>query len=292
MPKLTVNYSKTLLNLLDSGDELPIDGIEVGPWFKPQEIAKFKGELPGWPFHFHASSLLWRQRYWPGANKRLEEYLSCTMNEWLSLHIELLPLHIFLISRRLGIHLPPPDKGRAIRQFVQAIEKASHEVTIPIILENLASLPVEKYRYAADPKVIHEVIESTDSGLLLDLAHARLAASYQDQTTENYLRQLPLDRVQQIHISGVRLVNGHLQDAHESMDEEDYKLLRWALENCEPTMITLEYFREPQVLREQILRIREVIGSRYHYQKQNIRHKYGGAINKNKLKTIINVDAE
>jgi uncharacterized protein (UPF0276 family) len=233
--------------------------VEVGPWFTPQEIVQYKNELPRWPVHFHASNLISNLRYQPGASRRLASYLSNTTNDWLSIHIELLPLHVYLISRRLGVHLPPPHIEHTIQQFIKAIDKVKGEVSTPIILENLPSLPVQKYHYAADPKIIREVIETTDCGFLLDLAHVRLAALYHGQAIENHLHQLPLDRVQQIHTSGSRLDQGCLRDAHEPMAEEDYLLLEWALEHCEPTMITLEYFREPKPLREQILRIAEII---------------------------------
>ena len=67
--------------------------------------------------------------------------------------------------------------------------------------------------------------------------------------------------MKQIQISGVRMENGHLKDVHEPMDEEDYVLLEWALEKCKPGVITLEYFRYEDSLREQIFRIGEIIAT-------------------------------
>lgn len=260
MPKLTVSYSKVLLNLIRSRANLPIDGIEVGPWFTPREIEEYESELPGWPFHFHASNLISHLRYRPGTRRRLQQYLSCTTNEWLSVHIELLPLPVYLFSARLGIHLPPPDADRALRKYLQALEKVKEEITIPIILENLPLQPVEKYFYAANPSLISDILDSSGCGFLLDLAHARLAAAYQGWTVDEYLRQLPLQQVKQIHVSGNRMVEGHLDDAHEAMGEEDYAILEWTLGNCQPTMVTLEYFREEGALQEQIWRIRDILG--------------------------------
>jgi len=58
----------------------------------------------------------------------------------------------------------------------------------------------------------------------------------------NYLEKLPLDCVRQIHISGPRLWNGVLWDAHETLQANDYDLLAWALARCDLEVVTLEYF--------------------------------------------------
>ena len=95
---------------------------------------------------------------------------------------------------------------------------------------------------------------------LLDLAHARLAAAFRGQAVEEYVAALPLERVRQIHVSGIRRRNGRWYDAHESLQEEDYRLLEWALDRCDPAMVTLEYFRQDAPLRDQIGCLAEIVG--------------------------------
>ena len=131
-------------------------------------------------------------------------------------------------------------------------------VDVPIILENLSSLPEKKYAYAANPEIITKIINISGSGLLLDIPHAQVAASHQGKDVRNYFEKLPLDRTIQVHVSGTRLKNGFLQDAHESMQTEDYALLSWVLVRCKPQTVTLEYFRETDVLREQLWCLREI----------------------------------
>jgi uncharacterized protein (UPF0276 family) len=259
MPRLTVNYSQALQGMVLAGEQLPMDGVEVGPWFSVEEIERARQRLPGWLFHLHMGSLISRVRYRPGTIKRLKRYLSCTENEWLSAHIELLPLARFLLGSRLGIYLARPDVGQAVERFVRTLERVTAATGMPMVLENLSSLPASEYAYAAEPAILSEVLEASDSGLLLDLAHARLAAAYRGQAPEAYVSALPLDRVRQIHVSGIRMRNGRWYDAHESLQEEDYRLLAWALERCDPVMVTLEYFRQEAPLREQIGRLGEVL---------------------------------
>jgi uncharacterized protein (UPF0276 family) len=258
VPQLTVNYSDALVKLIRSGDA-PIDGIEVGPWFTPKKIRRFQQELPEWPFHFHASSFISRSRYLPGTLNRLREYHSCTQNQWISVHIELLPLHVYLLGSRFGLHPNPPDFEHSKRKFVHLLERLKGFDGLPIILENLSSLPDEKYHYQAGPDIITEIMETTDSGLLLDISHARLAASFQGRHVRSYLEKLPLERMMQIHVSGIRKQFGRLRDAHESLQEEDYTLLKWVLGKCQPRVITLEYFRDQEPLRKQLSALREII---------------------------------
>jgi len=259
MPQLTVNYSSNLVELLKAGDVI-IDGIEVGPWFSPNAIREYQQDLPGVPFYYHAGSLVSKIKIKEkSVVRRLEEYLSCTQSPWLSFHIELLPLHVFLMSKYFGIQLTPPDAEQSTRQFIEILGRIKKTVRIPILLENLPSLPFEKYNYAASPEIVEEIVNLTDTGLLLDIAHARVAAAMRKQDVRSYIERFPLAKLKQIHISGVRAKNGSIYDAHESLGEEDYQLLKWVLEKSEPQVVTLEYFRDKEALREQLLHLQEII---------------------------------
>ena len=62
-----------------------------------------------------------------------------------------------------------------------------------------------------------------------------------------------------MHISGPRLRDGTLADAHEPLLEEDYLLLEYVLRHTRPQALTLEYHREEAALREQLSRLRVVL---------------------------------
>lgn len=275
-PRLTVNYSQSLCDLVHAaggaspGEGAPLvdgaplcDGVEVGPWFSVEQIEAYRRRLPGLPFHLHMGSLAARLRWKPGTMARLQRHLACTDNDWLSFHVELLPWPLYLVARRLGIHLPPPGADRAAGRFVRAVKRIRAAVGLPVLVENLASLPEPAYHYAADPALLGRVLAQADCGLLLDVAHARLAAIYRGQPAEAYLAALPLERVRQVHVSGIRRgrrrrYGGGWYDAHESLQEEDYRLVAWVLERCRPEVVTLEYFREAEPLRAQLLRLRAI----------------------------------
>ena len=134
-------------------------------------------------------------------------------------------------------------------------------IPVPLILENLDYCPGGAYEHICEPDFIAAVLNETDAGLLLDLAHARVSAARLGLPIEDYLGQLPLERVRQLHISGPRSRDGVLFDAHESLLDEDYALLEWVLRRTQPLALTLEYNREEAGLREQLIRLRGVLGA-------------------------------
>jgi uncharacterized protein (UPF0276 family) len=260
MTLLTVDYSRALVDLLLI-EGLTLDGIEVGPWYTPEKITGFRQTLPGFPFYFHAGSLSSRLNRNKKELNKLQLYLECTQSPWVSFHIELLPLYIYIFGYYFGIYLSPPESGKAKRQFITLVNKIKEKLGLQIILENLPSLPLKKYNYAADPEIITEIVEQTASAFLLDIAHARIAATTQNLPVTTYIEKLPLDKTEQIHASGVRKENGRLRDAHETMSPEDFQLLEWILGKCNPTIVTLEYYRNKRSLREQILSLQGIINN-------------------------------
>lgn len=256
--QLTTNLSNALIDLIRSG-EAPIDAIEIGPWLSAREIQSYERQLSGWVFHFHAGSLISRVRWIPGSMRRLNRYLSCTESLWVSVHMESLPWHLFWLGSRFGLYVTRPGSREQTTRFAQDIGQLSRRVELPVILENLPSLPADKFAFVADPICVTEVLESTNCSFLLDIAHARVAAANQGREILEYLCQLPLERVVQIHVSGPRPRNGFLCDAHEPLQEADYAILEWVLERTSPQVVTLEYFRERGLLREQLVRLRKTL---------------------------------
>lgn len=258
MISLTATYSESLGELLNSSDP-PIDGIEIGPWYSVRDVERIQKQFSEWPFQFHAGSVITRWMLWPGARRKLSRYLDVAHGKWISVHLELMPWYVYLLSAHVGLHLNPPPPDKAVDHFLASFERFSRSVDLPILLENLTSLPVEKYTYAADPGLIRQVIEKTGAGMVLDMAHARIAASFQNTEIKAYLASLPLERVTQIHVSGIGKEDGVLYDGHEALEEIDYELLAWALDRTQPRVVTLEYFRGKVRLQEQLQRLRSML---------------------------------
>jgi len=128
-----------------------------------------------------------------------------------------------------------------------------------VILENTDPLPFDGYDFEVQTERITRVLEGADCGFLLDIGHARVSAAALRVDVVDYLSDLPLHRVVQVHVSGPRMRDGRLVDAHESLQETDYALLDFVLERTRPQVVTLEYIRKREALQEQLCRLRGIL---------------------------------
>ena len=260
MIQLTTDLSNPLLELLRD-NQAPIDAVEVGSWFSVEQIGDYRKTLPQFPFHFHGGDLIERVGLIPGTNSRIAAYLHCTQSPWASMHITMwLPGMIWLMSRR-GWRMPLPNPERATQRFIQKVRRLARSIHVPVILENIEPLPFDGYDFEVQTERIKKVIEETNCGFLLDIGHARVSAARLGADIHDYLRGLPLNRVVQVHVSGPRMRDGHLVDAHEPLQEVDYTLLDFVLEQTQPQVVTLEYIRERESLREQLFRLRGILNT-------------------------------
>jgi uncharacterized protein (UPF0276 family) len=249
--QLTTNLSEALLELLCNG-EVSIDGVEVGPWFSVRQIHDYRQSLPEVPFYFHGADLIVKVGLIPGAVSRIAAYQDSTQSPWVSMHITMwLPGMMWLMLRR-GWRMPLPNAERATRRFIRQVKRLGREIGVPVTLENTEPLPFEGYDFEVRTERITEVVEKTGCGLVLDIGHARVSAAVLGTGVRDYVRGLPLARVVQVHVSGPRMQGGRLVDVHEALQEIDYELLDFVLERTQPSVVTLEYIREREALREQL----------------------------------------
>jgi uncharacterized protein (UPF0276 family) len=259
MIQLTCDLSTPLLGLISDG-QAPIHGVEVGSWFSVRELRAYRRMLPDLPFYFHGGDLIERVGVIPGATSRIAAYVRCTGSPWVSMHLAMwLPGTVWLMLRR-GWRMPLPDTRRAVRRLVRQVKRLTACSRVSVFLENVEPLPFQGYEFEVQPPLIADVLQEADCGFVLDISHARVAASALSLDVRGYLQSLPLERVQQVHVSGPRLRNGRLVDVHESLQEVDYELLDFVLARTQPQVVTLEYIRERQALREQLVRLRGMLG--------------------------------
>jgi uncharacterized protein (UPF0276 family) len=253
VPHLAATCSPYLINLLGE-KEYSLDAVELTPWQSVSSLPSLLPELANYTLYFHGSNLTDRLRFLPGARSQLSEMLRLTQARWFSTHISLLPPGWLWLSQRFNIHLPLPPVKTLLAGFLKNVERLKREQPgIPLLLENMPVEPNGVDKSLKSPAVIREVLERTDCGFLLDLPHARIAAEAFCMETTEYLLQLPLDRVVEIHTSGPgRGKDGALMDQHCRMQPEDYQLLRWAMAHTPAQLVTLEYYKDRAGLEEQI----------------------------------------
>jgi sugar phosphate isomerase/epimerase len=117
-----------------------------------------------------------------------------------------------------------------------------------VIAENIPlGNPEEGFAPAcAEPAAIRRVLDAAGCGFLLDLSHARLTARVLGVDEREYISRLPVDRIRELHLTGIQPVDGRLRD-HMHLSDEDWSQTQWALDRIrrgdwgKPTIVALEY---------------------------------------------------
>jgi uncharacterized protein (UPF0276 family) len=239
--QLTASLAGALVDLIRANDGL-VDAAEFSSHYSLEEVRDYRRALPELPFHFHSSTLIQQVGQGPGIMDEIHAYLALTESPWFSAHI--------IASD------PDAAPDTVIPWLVQQVRRLEVALEMPVILENMPGQAWDGGLFVAEPKLITQVIEETGCRLLLDTAHARIAAARLHMDVHDYLARLPLSQTAQIHVCGPRLQDGVLFDAHEALQEEDYTLLDWVLARADPQVLTLEYWQERDPLRKQLYRLR------------------------------------
>lgn len=282
-PLLGANGTEAMQALLAQGDGALVDYLKVGPFMGCEAIAALAARHP---LMLHLDDTLSGPRP-PSAEMiaRLNGWIQLTGTPWTSEHIGFgvpdVDLDSALITQPASALLP---RQTALAHIVRNTRALGERLQTPLLLENIPFSPNLAHVHVCEPDFVSEVLARSGCDLLLDLAHARVSASVLGLDAHTYLEALPLERTAEIHLSGPRRLcevdarrqrlvrenarsvahlvafgEEHLIDAHETLQEEDYDLLAWVLARTRPRAISLEYYREPLALREQLLRLGEML---------------------------------
>ena len=117
-----------------------------------------------------------------------------------------------------------------------------------VIVENVVPDASHPHLLAA-PEVLQRILEETGCGFLFDISHARLAAVQLGLEARAYIAMLPLDKIRELHVTGIQRFEGHWVDLlrgvkdpiwnlermtgrmidHLPMTETDWTFYRWAM---------------------------------------------------------------
>lgn len=231
--RFAVNYSVPLENLIQTG-QLSIDLIKCPEWpniiyfgqrlsdcYTHNEIALGNGSLKKLNF------------------ENIKACLELTQTPHLNCH---------LWGSLLSFTNSPQDRQLQLDAWMRGIEiLRSNLPGYEIICENLPSeshMPVwDISRY---PDLLAEFMLKSDAGLLLDLSHARITAMNYGMDYQAYVAALPTDRLEELHVTGIKNYSSSPQD-HFEMQDTDWEPTIWAAEQIRskawktPRIVAFEY---------------------------------------------------
>lgn len=161
---------------------------------------------------------------------KLSDVVSVARPAWFSDHI--------CFTRSGGVkigHLAPvPFTDEALGVFVRNIEKVKKRIDLPLILENITYNIEYPWNEMSEGEFIRRLLEETDCGLLLDVANLYINSVNLEFDWREYLDELPMDRVVQLHCVGAHRGHDRLIDAHaDATDDDIWNVFREVSVRCD-----------------------------------------------------------
>lgn len=251
--KFAVNYSTPLKNLIKTG-QVQVDLLKCPEW---DGLVRPALEIGSAYVHFEialGSDNVQRLNY-----DLIKHMFDLTDTIYLNTHLSNLPG---------GRQTEPDSAASLLERWEKDLEFLRCELPDrPVIAENLPwHTTMPELEIACNPDLISKFLLRNDVELLLDLSHAQISADRLGINYQDYVNKLPLDRLRELHITGIRTYAGNLCD-HFELQEHDWQVAEWAANQIrlgswrKPEIIAFEYGgvgdvfcwrTDPQALKEQV----------------------------------------
>ena len=130
--------------------------------------------------------------------------------------------------------MPLPFTQEAVEVCVEKIKTIQQQLHVPFLIENISyytHVPVPNAFTEAE--FITQVVEKANCGLLLDVNNVFVNAFNHGYNALDFLQQLPLERVIEIHIAGHEQDGDLIIDTHaEPVCADVFELLKWVYPRC------------------------------------------------------------
>ena len=265
--KLAINYSPQTADLL-AAKRVEFDLYKTTEWSEMIAAAEVQR-----PAYVHFPLMAGRHNIDEVGVARIQELLKTTATPYVNTHLAPHAKDFDMVFTSSEKRYVAPVIEAMLKDIQAMIGYFGRE---NIILENANYDPNYQIpTLAIQPEIITQMVRETGCGLLLDLAHAHMSAFYLGIDTKEYINNLPIEAMRELHIAGTRYMDEQkrLVD-HYPMTEADWSITEWALENIhsgawpEPKIVGLEYGgtgkffganSDVNVLASDIPRLRELV---------------------------------
>lgn len=139
-------------------------------------------------------------------------------------------------------HLSPlPYTKEAVEILCRNISEVRRWIDVPLILENITYMVQLPGAEMTEAQFLSEVLERSDCGLLLDITNLYTNAVNYGYDMQDFLQELPWERIVQLHFVGGHWHDGILIDSHsQSTPVEVWELMNQVLSCASVKGIVLE----------------------------------------------------
>ena len=158
----------------------------------------------------------------------------------------------------------PQMSEETVERVAENLASLQPRLGAPLILENSPQYFAVPGSTMPMVDFITAVLSCCDVGLLLDLSHFLITMLNTGADAAKEIGRLPLERVVEIHISGLNVQSGVVWDDHSTpAPAAVFGLLEQVLERVRPRAVTLEYNWSPtfpqEILKAHVDRVRQTL---------------------------------
>ena len=113
-----------------------------------------------------------------------------------------------------GFFLPPLQTYEGVRCAINSIQQMASRLPVPFAVETGVNYLRHRSDDLSDGEFVSMVVEATNCGIVLDLHNLWTNESNGRQTVSEFLDQIPLDKVWEVHLAGGQEEDGYWLDAH------------------------------------------------------------------------------
>ena len=131
---------------------------------------------------------------------------------------------------KTGFFLPPRQSEQGVATAQLAIEDLQRALPVPFAIETGVSYLKPRPDELPDGAFVASVAARASCGILLDLHNIYTNALNGRQSIDDYLAQIPLDRIWEIHVAGGFELEGYWLDAHSgAIPDALYEMAAWVI---------------------------------------------------------------
>ena len=264
--RLAVNFSPQAAGLVAAGT-VKVDAFKVPDW---DDLIAAARELL--PVYVHFPNQIGAAREKPEV-ERAARLMRDTGTVNFNVHCA--PSRERFPDIAVGAHDPASLRAVAAALAADLEPACSQFGSHNVVIENLIYRGEDRglLRAGVTPEVLTELVDDSGCGLLLDVSHARITAAALGIDPWRYLDSLPVHALQELHITGVHLIDGGLRD-HLPFQAGDWEFVDGVVARVlagawpAPTVVAFEYGgvgpvfewrSDEDVLAEQLPRLRDAL---------------------------------
>jgi uncharacterized protein (UPF0276 family) len=161
----------------------------------------------------------------PAQTEPMRRTIEILRPAWASEHLNFNRICVNGVEEETLFLLPPRQNAAGVRAAVRSIRVMADVVQMPFAVETPVSYLRPWPGEMEDGRYFCDVVETADCGIVLDLHNLWVNQRNGRQPVEEYLDQIPLDRVWEVHVAGGEDLHDYWLDAHSGpMQEEFYQL--------------------------------------------------------------------